>query len=192
MMTGAQLAERLQQAGPRLQAHLRREVDRAGRAIVDRAQLHVTGDRLSVRTGMLRRSIGYTVEGAAGDDVITLRARAGSGRSLRYANILERGGTIVPRRGRFLAIPVGPALTPAGVARYDSPRQVQGLRFVPILGGRMALLVKDRRGRSEVWFRLVRRVTIRPSWYLRDAVQTEAAELRARLSTALETALEGV
>jgi hypothetical protein len=84
-----------------------------------------------------------------------------------------------------LAIPVGPALTPAGVPRFPSPRDVAGLRFQPIRGGSAALLVKDigrRRGRSEIWFHLVRSVTIKPKHYMRDTGEAMAAAFPAVLS----------
>jgi hypothetical protein len=40
-----------------------------------------------------------------------------------YANILEDGGVIRPVVAKMLAIPIGKALTPAGVARFK-PREI--------------------------------------------------------------------
>lgn len=52
----------------------------------------------------------------------------------RYAGIHETGGVI--RAGaKLLAIPVGPALTPAGVPKYPGPRSVPDLVFLPRRGG---------------------------------------------------------
>lgn len=52
----------------------------------------------------------------------------------RYAGIHETGGVI--RAGsKLLAIPVGPALTPAGVPKYPGPRSVPDLVFLPKRGG---------------------------------------------------------
>ena len=144
------------------------------------------GARLTPRTGHLRRS----VQGRATikSDVPTATLRAGGDRDdVRYARIHDVGGVITPKRGRFLAIPVGAALTASGVPRYSSPRQVAGLRFIPTRGGRAGILVRDvggRNARSEVLFRLVRQVRINATRYLSEPFDT----LRERLPLAIRAA----
>ena len=133
---------------------------------------YLSGARLRVRSGRLRGTASSSVTRAFGSVALTVTVGRANDASLSYARIQEDGGTITPKRGRFLAIPVGPALTAAGVARYSSPRDVPGLRFQPIHGGAMGRLVKDtggKRGRSETWFLLVPSVKIKGTHYMRDA-----------------------
>lgn len=128
----------------------------------------LTGQRLKVRSGRLRNSVGMDVgAGAAG---VELEVWAGRGKDVKYAAIQEHGGIIRPK-GKFLAIPVGPALTGAGVTRggWESPRTAPVmLRFQPIRGGSMARLVIDGPKRSTTAYLLVRQVKIKAKHYMRD------------------------
>lgn len=149
--------------------------------------------RMRVRTGMLRSSITGRAE-SDGQNVIVTLSGGGQGRRgpVPYAGVQEFGATIRPRRGKYLAIPVGPALTRAGVARYVSPRDVPGLRFVRV--GNHALLGKPSgRGgkRMTPWFWLVRQVRIRPKHYLTDARDRVARELPESLSAAILADIAG-
>lgn len=47
----------------------------------------------------------------------------------KYARIHEHGGTVKPKRGKYLSIPLDAAKTSTGASRYTSPRDVPGLRF---------------------------------------------------------------
>ena len=154
--------------------------------------------RLKVRVGYLLRSIQATLQ----PDGLTVSLRAGGGdREVRYARYQEKGGTIRPVKGKFLAIPMagGPAATPSGVAKFASARDAGPLRFVPILGGAKGLLVRDiagrgkagRGARSEIVYTLVRSVTGKPKWYLRDAMAEASGRLSGRLDAALHRALGG-
>lgn len=116
---------------------------------------------LYVRTGNLKRSIigrGELIDGAP-----AMRVGVFSGPSLRYAGVQEHGTkgknplspypTIRPKRGKALAIPVGPALNASGVPRFVSARQYRSprggkigadsLRFVPINRGRLLGVLID-------------------------------------------------
>lgn len=133
---------------------------------------YLSGGRLRVRSGRLRGSVSTRLAAGFGAQVLTLSAGSSTRADLRYAGIQEEGGTIKPRRGKFLAIPLGPAKTGAGVPRFASPRDVPGLRYQPIRGGLQALLVKDgggRAARAVPWFLLVRSVRITGKHYMRDA-----------------------
>jgi hypothetical protein len=71
---------------------------------------------LGVRTNRLRGSFTsppVSAIGKAGDEMIGVE----TGSNLEYAAIHEFGGEIVPIHAKFLAIPVGRALTPKGVER---------------------------------------------------------------------------
>lgn len=148
------------------------------------AKLNAT-TRLRVRTGALRRSIRARVRGTT----LILQAGGGSGRSdVKYAAAQEYGKTITPK-GRFLARPVGPALTPAGAARYTSARQVPGLHFVRVKAGRASGVLLDAKG--TIWYVLYRRVRIEGKRYLRDAMKTGRGKLPGEISKALRAEILG-
>lgn len=144
--------------------------------------------RMVRRTNYLLNSIQGGARPEQAGAVTFLRAGGGE-HDVRYAKAQELGATIRPGPGKkFLAIPVGPALTAKGVARYGSPRQVPNLRFQSIRGGSMGLLVQDVKGRnarSTVWFVLVRKVQIRPKYYLFDALYQAKDGQKARLTSAI-------
>lgn len=158
------------------------------------------GDRYDERLHRRSGRLGNTIAGGV-DDTVTgfgfyLR---GGGDEIRYGRIQEQGGTVTPKKGKFLAIPVGPALHTSGIPKFNSPRDVGDLRFVSIHGGAAGLLVKDFAGRgkqgtgarSEVWYRLVRKVEIKPKHFLRDGFNESLVGLDARLGAAVTAALEG-
>ena len=192
-MTPNDVAVELRGAPERVLKALAAEVRKAGLR-AEAAARENAGSRLQVRTGALRRSVQADVVDE-GPGTLLLRLRAGHGtRELPYARIQEEGGAVRPQ-GRFLAIPRpgGPALTAGGVSRYASPRDVQGLRFVPTRGGAGGLLVKDqgkgRGARSTIWYLLVRQVQIRGVRYLGDAMDQERTTLTERLADTVAQAL---
>ena len=82
---------------------------------------------LARRTGAAAKSWAYAVA-QSGDTIVGTVYSAG----VPYAN-MSVAKTITPKRAKWLAIPVGPALTRAGVPRYpDGPNQAaQALRMPP-------------------------------------------------------------
>lgn len=145
--------------------------------------------QLAVRTGNLRRS----VQGGSEDrDGPVLFIRAGGGtRDVRYAAIQEHGGTVLPKRGRFLAIPVNGALTASGVAKKGPRDYGKQLHFVRSRNGGLLVRTtgKGKRARSEVYFLLVRSVRVRGVGYLRAAFavtrERTIDSLKARVAEAL-------
>lgn len=84
------------------------------------AKRNATGNP-AVRSGRLRGSIQGLYDAERG----TLILRAGGrnrGRSVGYARLQDLGGTIRPRRTKYLAIPLSAAKTGAGVPRFASAR----------------------------------------------------------------------
>lgn len=131
---------------------------------------------LDRRTGDLaRRGFNYVVQEEKGRMVLRVFS------SIKYALLHEYGsaglpgGVVRPKRSRYLAIPVGPALTPAGVARYQSPRQVQGL-FVA-RGRRSGKLFMGRveQGEVKAYFLLRDSVRVPPRLRLRERWKEKAA-----------------
>jgi phage gpG-like protein len=64
------------------------------------------GDTLKRRTGNLSRSIGTAVVESSNGMEAVIGSGVRSGKRLPYANIHEIGGTILPKKGRFLRIPI--------------------------------------------------------------------------------------
>lgn len=150
----------------------------------------LSGNRLAVRSGRLRNSVGMEVK-ATGEG-IELEVWAGRDANVRYAALQEHGGVVRPKRGRFLAIPVGPAKTGAGVTKggWESPRTAPvKLRFVPIRGGTMGRLVMDQRGKSTTAYILVRSVKVKPTHYMRDTADAAKAAFPELFTAALERAV---
>ena len=88
--------------------------------MIERMRSGVTsGGGLRVRSGALRRSLGYRV---------TSRTQGGTGgiglrvfsAGVTYAPIQELGGVITPKRAKWLTIPLPPNMTPAGVTRLTA------------------------------------------------------------------------
>lgn len=183
-MTGAgRLAERLRELGEeRLLAVVRTEA--LGTALrSEAAAKRLASARLAVRTGRLRNSIAGLVEDEPDAFLIKLRA------TVPYARIQEQGGTVKPVRGQWLAIPN--SRTAAGVARNASPRDVPGLRFVKFRGD-LAAWVRGggREGPMQVVFWLVKQVTIKGTYYLRDGLDEGGKELTERLAKRVKALLE--
>lgn len=158
----------------RVQAELPRMVRQALTATALEAEAEAKRNattRLKVRTGRLRSSIQSSVDGDGDRVRVTLQA---GGQEVPYARAQEFGAVIVPRSARFLAIPVGPALTSAGVSRYASPRDVPGLHFA-------RGTLQDAQG--NVWYVLKRSVTIRGTRFLGDAVDKAVDNLPGRVTT---------
>lgn len=151
--------------------------------------------RLRVRSGNLGRSIVGSV--TDGWPVVGLSLKAGGGtKEVGYARLQEYGGTVRPKGHPFLAIPVGPALTPSGVPRFPlGPRSVPGLTFVPIRGGAMGLLVRGnsvnrygargtKKAFGQVFYVLQRSSTVTGKRFMRDPWEQLEREAPARFLAA--------
>lgn len=140
---------------------------------------------LRVRTGRLRNSIiGDALQQQEG---WLLRLKAGNLQDVVYARTQEEGATIRPKNARYLAIPLdpGPAVTGAGVSRYNSPRQVPGLSVRRSSGGNLSLV--DDTGRP--WYVLRKSVRIRGKFYLKRALNEIEGRLPQQLAGALDIAI---
>ena len=181
--------------GKALEALLRRELIRTGLE-AQAGAMEKAGERLNVRSGFLRRSIAFRVEGDAAAPELIVSAGGGRGNrgELRYAAIQEYGGTVVPKKGQWLAIPVGPALTPAGVARFATARDVPDLRFIRLPGGG-AILAKVKPGKKgqpsqlTVYFDLRRSVTLRGRYYMLQGVKPAFDAFQPRLAAQVVAAV---
>lgn len=150
-------------------------------------------DHLQARTGNLRRSLGYEVSGSKLSDLRLAVYSAGT----KYANIQENGGTVTPKRGKYLTIPLRDNLTPAGVPRYPSARDlraqlggVKGIKRGPRgskdkLAGARTFILKSRsgklfivlqkgKGKPQFLWVLVKKATIPPRFGFRKTWNAQA------------------
>lgn len=167
----------------------------------------LSGQRLKRRTGTLARSIvGQSVRTGG---IPGFRVGIFKGPALRYAAVQEFGTkgkdpsspipTIKPKKAKALAVPNpdGPAVTRAGVSRFDGPRQFpQELRFIPFRDSRIAVgglylqssILQERQAAQQegrkvnlrnvklVYF-LLKKVDITPQHYLRDGMEENLLEV---------------
>lgn len=187
-MTPEQFADRLSASARALMVGLRKDVATAALRAEARAKRNAT-TILHVRSGRLRASIRSLVEPSP--DGLDLKLSAGGGREggsseVIYARIHELGGTIRPVKRKWLAIPLPPARTAAGVARYKTPLDVPDLHFVTSKRGNLLLVKPD----GEPWYVLRKRVDIPARPYLRPALEEASAELVPRLAGTLTATLD--
>lgn len=90
---------------------------------------------------------------------------------LPYAAILEYGGEITPKNAKALAIPVGEALTEAGVPRQTGPRKYEDLFLLRTKAGKALLARRTGKGALEVMYVLKEKVTIPAFRYASEAVK---------------------
>lgn len=145
-----------------------RGLTRAAEALRTHIKLRkLSGEPLHARTGQLRGSVSYRVETRT-DGVL---ARIGP--HVPYARIQEFGGTIRPRRGQFLTIPLRAAMTAAGATRFTARAIISS----PSIGGFEGTFFRDhilfgKRGKQAVpLFVLKRSVTIPARSYLRSSLR---------------------
>jgi hypothetical protein len=173
----------------------------------------LSGQVLSRRTGNLAKSItgrAFREKGVPGFKVGIFR-----GPALRYAGVLEYGTkgynskspypTIKPKKAKALAMPINDALTPAGVARFLSPRdfsrQKEELIFVPYQRGSGAIgglytsteLIKGETNfeNAKASYLLLAKADIKPRWYLRNGLRRRLPTVVKKLGVFLTEILSG-
>lgn len=131
------------------------------------AKLSVTASG-SQRSGRLRSSIRGLVRpvGTQDAEIVTQAGGHVGGADVVYARVQEYGGVIRPVRAKYLAIPIHPAtITPAGVSRYRSPRDVpEELTFITSKAGNKLLINEA----GEPYYVLYSSVNLKARRFLRD------------------------
>lgn len=138
---------------------------------------------LERRTGDLaRRGFQYVVKEEEGRLVLRVFS------SVKYAALQEYGSAGLPggvikakKSGGYLAIPVGPALTPAGVPRYQTPRQLSDMTppLFTAKGKKSGKLFMGRveQGQVRAYFLLRREVRVPPRMRLRERWKQRALRI---------------
>lgn len=142
----------------------------------DRTARNIT-NRLTMRSQKLLRSVRVDVAETDGALQVTWAVGTTDLR-VRYARLQEEGGVVKPVKGKFLAIPQEPAMTGPGINKYPEVRRAPHLYFRKTEKG--GVLVNRHTG--EVWYVLVRKVTIPARHYLRDAITETVKDLPAAIN----------
>ena len=85
----------------------RRAIIFASAKIEDKLKQNISGPILKVVTGHLRQSIGSKVEFSKKEIKGIIGSGVRTGNRVVYADILEKGGVIKPKKAKFLTIPIG-------------------------------------------------------------------------------------
>ena len=108
------------------------------------------------KSGQLRRSIQIFP-----NSVFAMKDRVQVGSNLKYARIQDFGGTITPKSGQYLTIPLG------GIR--GGPRNYPGGFFIRSKAGNLLYVVKTGKTGIKPLFVLKKSVTLRGKPYLRKA-----------------------
>ncbi len=151
---------------------------------------YLTGQALKSRTGFLKKAVGGWMEGPL-DGVVGVREGSGVD---QYKWLLgDEQKTITPKRGKFLAIPIGEALTPSGVVRdkYRSPRLVDDGFFIKSRSGKLLFGYKrGKRGKFRPLFVMVKSVLVQGSGALYDGVMDKVDDIGQAVEDAIGEAVE--
>jgi hypothetical protein len=166
----------------------------------------LSGTPVHRRTGNLARSI--TGRGVNVNGIPAVRVGIFRGPALKYAGPIDQGtkpynpsspyDTIRPVNAKSLAMPVNDSLTPAGVARYQGPRQYPGtLKFIPfrsggnVIGGlfdaRNLKSARDEHGHLDFYkaraaYLLLTKLDLKPTFFLRTGMLAMLPNLAEALS----------
>jgi len=151
---------------------------------------YLTGQALKSRTGMLRKALDGWMESKF-DGVVGVREGSGVD---QYKWLLgDEQKTITPKRSKFLAIPIGEALTPSGVvkAKFASPRLVDDGFFIKSKSGRLLFGYKrGKRGKFRPLFVMVKSVLVQGSGALYDGVMDKLDDIGQSMEDQIGKAVE--
>ena len=182
------LAEAMKRRRDRVPAAVKDAMQRTSLALVSdmKVRMRSADGTVGIRSGNLRNQ--FTQQTSVNGTVV----KTDIGDSVNYARIQEYGGVITPKHSQYLAIPVGPALTAAGVSKYKSPRDVQGLFVIRSKAGKILLVRKDGKQGLVTYFVLVKSVTLKPKLGLRETMRKFFVGIGTRFDAELKKSVAGV
>lgn len=151
---------------------------------------NVSGPILHVRSGHLRNSIGSYVFGRQDEIVGRVGSGVRTGQPVKYANILEKGGIIKPVRAKMLAIPIGTALTPAGVPRF-TPNDLRGESFIARSRNNNLIIFRKSGKNILPMFVLKKQVKIPAFYYLSKSLTQSKGAAVQDIESGIDAILEG-
>lgn len=155
-------------------------------------KLNLTGQILNVRTGKLRQSIGSRV--FFSDTGITGLVGSGvrTGKRMIYANIHETGGTIVPKRKKWLTIPLDAAKTRSGAPRRAKALDWKDTFIIRTKSGQLLIVRKDGKKKLTPLYVLKKSVKIPKRRYLSKTMQQMEKRVLIVLGAHIEKGLQNV
>ncbi len=171
-------ADAMNHAGRQILPVIRDGLEQGAKETAERIAVQkLTGNYLKVRTGNLRRSVSGWMEG----DLEAVVGIQDASAVREYAWLLgdnpeNQPMTIRPKKGRYLTIPVGEALTPAGVLKGEYSgglRSIDGGFFFSSKRGNLMFGIrkgKTTRSRVRPLFVLVRQVEVSDTGAIVDQV----------------------
>ena len=102
----------------------------------------------------------------------------------KYAKVQDIGGTMRPKRGKYLAIGIGAAAPKGPSFRKRGPRQIAGKEKLFKLGNVMMMPLKG--GGIAPYFLLVKSVTIKGKHFMPPSIRAGQAAIGASTEKAIE------
>lgn len=163
------------------------------------AQNKLRGNPLNFRTRTLTRALFSRVE-LDGQDVV---GRVGFDlNKAKYARAVTLGATITPKKGKYLTIPVGEALTASGVARIDAREFIEktskdgpgwrGFTSSFVNKNKTAIMGVKKSGDVEPVFALKTRVVLPKRDVLGETLTENTEEIRKALETGIVEVIQKV
>jgi hypothetical protein len=167
---------------------MRRGVLRVHHAVVAE---ELRGGTLNARTANLARAVFWRVE--VSPEAVIGRVGVDLAKAV-YGRIQALGGRIVPKRGKYLTIPVGQALTGNGVARFSARELLANPKAFGFRGAfvnpRQTAILGVLADRSlEPLFALKTEVTLPPRNYMRRGLERVRDQVIEDVRLAVKTAL---
>jgi hypothetical protein len=149
----------------------------------------LSGQSLVARTGNLRRAVqGWLVEPLEG--AVGVQANAAVS---KYAWLLtDEEKTIVPVRAKALTIPIGEALTGAGVPRFESVKDAErqlGTKLFRLPGTNVLGYKRGKKGKFRALFALAAKVIVQGSGGLYDGVLDSVDEITGTMKEKISEAI---
>lgn len=144
------------------------------------AENYLTGQSLKRRTGNLARAVDGWMTGKF-HGVVGVHDDAAVS---KYSWLLgDEQKTITPTKGKFLAIPIGENRTPSGVAKFNSPRDIEGGFFIKSKGKLLFGYKRGKKGKFRPMFTLVKSVLVQGTGALYDGVLESADDITQAMQT---------
>jgi hypothetical protein len=181
----------LKNAPAQIQPALVDGMRRVGMEIERHVKGSLSGALLKVRTGTLRRAVFSRGEKAGQADAVAV-VGVDSGKAA-YGKAHEFGGTIKPAKGKFLAIPVGAAMTKGGVGRFSARELMQDPKQFGYTGAffsKHVLFGKKPGGAAVPLFVLKPSVTIKEKRFVRGAIDAKREWAKTELAKVVAVALK--